>query len=175
MFDLEFRHREAMRNFSGGHRRGGADTEDFRIVLQRGNAKVFWGPQQRPHNNRTKPGAGALFPTAASSSKIVRVFRLVRGFLKATPSGNETANHAKYANKHRISGSAGLPAVPSVQWASGRCRSRKLSRVCSPTPSQPGGGWLGVDEQVPLGCLFQMKGLAPVHAHEHLLGKEKGL
>jgi hypothetical protein len=36
-------------------------------------------------------------------------------------------------------------------------------------------GWLGVDEQVPLGRLFQMKGLAPVHAHEHLLGKEKGL
>ena len=56
-----------------------------------------------------------------------------------------------------------------------RCRSPELSRVCSRNLSQPGGGWLSSDEQVRVRRLFRMKGLAPVHAHEHLLGKEKGL
>jgi hypothetical protein len=56
-----------------------------------------------------------------------------------------------------------------------RCRSPELSRVCSRNLSQPGGGWLSSDEQVRVRRLFRMKGLAPVHAHEHLLGKEKEL
>jgi hypothetical protein len=47
--------------------------------------------------------------------RVVRVFRLVRGFLRATSFGNETANQAKYANKRRISGSAGLRTVPPLR------------------------------------------------------------
>jgi len=58
---------------------------------------------------------------------------------------------------------------------------KALSRVCSRKLSQPGGGGSAImsrHQAQALGRLLLMKGLAPVHAHEHehredLLGKEK--
>ena len=76
----------------------------------------------------------------------------------------------------------GFQVLMSDPWQDGtlyRCRSLKSSRVCSRKLSQPGGGGSAImsrHQAQALGRLLLMKGLAPVHAHEHredLLGKEK--
>jgi hypothetical protein len=65
-------------------------------------------------------GSEPLKLEPAVQTRVVRVFRLVRGFLRATSWGIGTANQAEYANTRRITGSAGLrpsrvPAASSVR------------------------------------------------------------
>jgi hypothetical protein len=101
----------------------------------------------------------------------VKRSRPIRRRVSKTVFVKNLQNRAFFARQRRILGACGafsselVVAMPLTEIEPGLL-----------TDTEPAWrGWLGVDEQVPLGRLFQMKGLAPVHAHEHLLGKEKGL